>query len=74
MDCLEEIRILREQTTALQWALAATLGSCHSIGEQSQVNEITLEKIQALRKAVHNLSLEQMRIVQSSEHHQAEVQ
>ena len=72
MDCQEEIRILREQTTALQWALAATLGSCQRIGEQSQVNEMTLERIQVLRKAVQNLNIEQLRNTTSSEKHPAE--
>ena len=62
MDYQEEIRILREQTTALQWALAATLGSCQRIGEESQVNEMTLDKIQSLKKAVQNLSIEEIRI------------
>lgn len=69
MDCQEEIRILREQTTALQWALAATLGSCQSIGEESEVNEMTLQKIQSLKKAVQNLGIEQIQNVTSAEIH-----
>ncbi len=73
MDCQEEIRILREQTTALQWALAATLGNCHSIGEKSQVNAVTLERIQSLRKAVQNLNVEQLRLAASLEPHPPEV-
>lgn len=69
MDCQEEIRILREQTTALQWALAATLGSCQRIGEKSDVNDMTLQRIQSLQKAVQNLSLEQIQNVTGAEIH-----
>ena len=61
MDYQNEIRILREQTTALQWALAATLRDCHSIAQQSRVNETTLAHLESLRKAVQNLNLEQVR-------------
>lgn len=72
MDYQDEIRLLREQTTALQWALAATLRDCHHIGEQSRVNEATLTRIESLRKAVQNLNLEQVRSVTSLENESIE--
>lgn len=55
MDHEDEVRMLREQMTALQWALSGTLGSCYAIAQQADVDDALLTRIQALQKAVQNL-------------------
>jgi len=67
MDYQEETRLLREQITALQWGLVVALNSCYRVGEKSKVDEITLERIQLLKKAVQNLNSESIKNAINSE-------
>ena len=51
----DEVRMLREQMTALQWALSSTLASCQAIAEQANVDDALLIRLQSLKEAVQNL-------------------
>ena len=56
MNHEDEVRMLREQMAALQWALSGTLQSCHAIAQHAEMDDALLTRIQSLQKAVQNLA------------------
>lgn len=55
MDQTEEIRMLRETVTSLQWALVQTLKHLESIGEQVEMNSDLAAHIKATRREIMQL-------------------
>lgn len=55
MDRAEEIRMLRETITNLQWALVQTLTHLEAMGEQMEVNSELAAYIQATKREIMQL-------------------
>ena len=55
MDRAEEIRMLRETITNLQWALVQTLSHLEAMGEQMEVNSEVAAHIQATKQEIMHL-------------------
>ena len=55
MDRAEEVRMLRETITNLQWALVQTLTHLEAMGEQMEVNSELKAYIQATKREIMQL-------------------
>lgn len=51
----DEIRILREAVTSLQWGLVQTLEHIEDLGEQIEANAPFLQRVHATRESVMQL-------------------
>ena len=55
MDQAEEIRMLRETITNLQWALVQTLSNLETMGQQMEINDDLAARITTTRQEIMQL-------------------
>lgn len=63
----DEIRILREAVTSLQWGLVQTLVHIEDLGEQVEANAKFLQRVNATRQSVMQLRSSPQNLTENGE-------